>query len=676
MKRIASLGCLCAMLWVLGPQPALGAVTLRVQSIAAPGVEAHGLVLTMAPLAARPGVFALDLSVRALGVPALGWKRVAVRCSGELLRDAQGRWSLQAPLHVQGAPGGALRDAHLTVGLDPYSETAVVRIVQGVTHFDAALPTDGPLHVQMKIVALPLGWFSGALAALSPGASIRNGAANGMLALDADTQGLRVSGHMGVEGLAAFARGGSVAVQGFGARGDFSLQREGQSSHLDFDGALRGGELLAGSFYAQLPARAVPLRLRLDRESDGRMRIGALRYQDNGALDVDASAAFDAAGSLRHLRVASARIDLARALPRYASTWLQGHGLPGLQGMGQVQAMLDWNRGALGALNVRLQHVDVADTAGRFALAGLDGAIDWRAGVSLGPTTLAWRAASVYRVPLGAARLRLRDRNGLLTLEHPARIPMLSGRMHLQHLSLDPGATRRPRLGIGLAFTGISLGELSGALGWPAFRGTLGGAIPDLRMRGGRIELQGGLSMQLFGGHVDVTRMSLAHLFGAAPELGADLTLRGIELAPLTGVFDFGRITGRLDGSVQDLRLVAWRPVAFAADLHTAGGGRISQRAVKNLTSVGGGGLAGGLQGALLRLFSTFPYKRIGLSCKLSGNVCTMGGIGPADGGGYTIVEGDGLPYIHIIGHQSRVDWPTLVSRLQAATTGQRPVIR
>ncbi|EQD51464.1 hypothetical protein B1A_13046, partial [mine drainage metagenome] len=69
---------------------------------------------------------------------------------------------------------------------------------------------------------------------------------------------------------------------------------------------------------------------------------------------------------------------------------------------------------------------------------------------------------------------------------------------------------------------------------------TLGGAIPDLRWRDGRAVLQGGLSMQVFGGYVDVTRMSLAHLFGVAPELGADLSLRGIELAPLTSVFDFG----------------------------------------------------------------------------------------------------------------------------------------
>ena len=38
-------------------------------------------------------------------------------------------------------------------------------------------------------------------------------------------------------------------------------------------------------------------------------------------------------------------------------------------------------------------------------------------------------------------------------------------------------------------------------------------------------------------------------------------------------------------------------------------------------------------------------------------------------------VEGAGLPRIQVVGFRRRVDWPTLVSRLRAATAGQAPVI-
>ena len=46
-----------------------------------------------------------------------------------------------------------------------------------------------------------------------------------------------------------------------------------------------------------------------------------------------------------------------------------------------------------------------------------------------------------------------------------------------------------------------------------------------------------------------------------------------------------------------------------------------------------------------------------------------------ANGDGYTIVEGSGLPRLQVIGHQARVDWPTLVRRLRDAINGTAPEI-
>jgi len=40
------------------------------------------------------------------------------------------------------------------------------------------------------------------------------------------------------------------------------------------------------------------------------------------------------------------------------------------------------------------------------------------------------------------------------------------------------------------------------------------------------------------------------------------------------------------------------------------------------------------------------------------------------------IVAGAGLPRIQVVGFRRRVDWPTLVARLEAATSGQGPVIK
>jgi hypothetical protein len=193
-------------------------------------------------------------------------------------------------------------------------------------------------------------------------------------------------------------------------------------------------------------------------------------------------------------------------------------------------------------------------------------------------------------------------------------------------------------------------------------------------MTGAEIKLDGGISASLFGGFVNMTQLSVQNPFGNSPALTGDITLNQLDLDAITSVFDFGSMTGRLDGSIQGLRLVDWSPVAFDAHLLANSGGRISQRAVNNLTSVGGGGVAAGLQGAVLKLFKTFGYKQIGLNCVLRGTVCTMSGLEPTDHG-YTILEGSGLPRLQIIGHETRVDWPTLVKRLHDAINGAAPVI-
>jgi hypothetical protein len=52
-----------------------------------------------------------------------------------------------------------------------------------------------------------------------------------------------------------------------------------------------------------------------------------------------------------------------------------------------------------------------------------------------------------------------------------------------------------------------------------------------------------------------------------------------------------------------------------------------------------------------------------------------MSGLEPTDDG-YTIVEGSGLPRLQVIGHQTQVDWPTLVQRLHDAINGAGPQVR
>ena len=85
---------------------------------------------------------------------------------------------------------------------------------------------------------------------------------------------------------------------------------------------------------------------------------------------------------------------------------------------------------------------------------------------------------------------------------------------------------------------------------------------------------------------------------GARPQANADIRLERLDLAAVTHAFSFGLITGRLDGRINGLELADWEPVAFDAAFYSTPGDRsakrISQRAVQNISSIGGGGGYGG----------------------------------------------------------------------------------
>ena len=259
-------------------------------------------------------------------------------------------------------------------------------------------------------------------------------------------------------------------------------------------------------------------------------------------------------------------------------------------------------------------------------------------------------------------------------------MPVLGGHLRLEHLAIaPPGGGESLSLRFGLAVEGLDVGRLSEAVGWPAFRGTLSGHLPEARYEDDRLEFDGDLDMDLFDGHVRVSGLAMERPFGSAPTLTADLRLDDIDMLALTEVLDFGSISGRLDGRILGLRLVDWQPVAFDAKLltdPTAGvRQRISQRAVQNISSVGDASFANSLQGRLIGLFDSFGYSRIGVSCRLRNTVCEMGGL-RSGANTFTIVTGAGLPRLTVVGHNRLVDWPVLVERLAAVAGGDvKPVI-
>ena len=324
------------------------------------------------------------------------------------------------------------------------------------------------------------------------------------------------------------------------------------------------------------------------------------------------------------------------------------------------------------------QGLGIKDDGGRFALDGSAGTLDWRDDVAGADSRVSALAGEIYGLPVGAfdARLRLEPR-GVLLLE-PFVIPVLDGGGGVDALHVTVGLDG-PEVEFEGGLRAISLQLLTEALGWPRFAGKLAGIVPRVSYGADGLRVDGRLLVQVFDGEVVLSGLRIRDLFGVAPTLEVSADVRRLELELFTRAFDFGRIEGRLSGRVDDLMLVDWQlqrmQLALNTPLDDPGRRRISQRAVENLTAIGGG-IQGAMSMVFLRFFEEFSYRQLGFRCALDGEVCVVEGVADGPDGSFILVQGGGLPRIEVIGHNRRVDWPELVRRLDAVREGPPPVVQ
>ena len=223
------------------------------------------------------------------------------------------------------------------------------------------------------------------------------------------------------------------------------------------------------------------------------------------------------------------------------------------------------------------------------------------------------------------------------------------------------------------AVTPISMQRLSESQGWPKLGGTLHGNIPRIVYAKSALRFEGALEFELFDGKARATGIRIEDLTSKVPSFFGDLSVRGMDLSLLTQAFSFGNITGKIDVDVKGLELESWQPIAFDARVITSEGSfekRISQKAVQNISSVGGRGAGAAIQASVLRVFETFGYEKIGLSCRLHSNICDMGGV-ESSPNGYVMVKGGGIPSLTVVGYNRQVGWLELMDRVKQATEGK-----
>lgn len=300
-------------------------------------------------------------------------------------------------------------------------------------------------------------------------------------------------------------------------------------------------------------------------------------------------------------------------------------------------------------------------------LSKLSGIINWNNLRKKGRSFIKWQLAQIYKLPIGKTNLNFKVYKKNIEIDK-ANIPIFDGQLKLHSFSIQDLDSSMRKIQFGGKLTPVSLKKVTGQLGWTIIDGVISGELPMITFFDNTIKLKGDLNINLFGGKMVINKLKIEDLFGLIPRIYGNIEFNNFDLSEITSTFSFGRITGKISGYMKDLLVEDWQLARFDAKISNPdddkSSHKISQKAVDNLSSIGGVG--GALSRTYLSLFEQFSYDKIGIACKLENGICKMSGVKPATRG-YYIVVGSWIPRIDIIGYQSEVNWGDFLNKLKAA---------
>lgn len=617
-----------------------------------------------------------QLRIRAatLDFPLMSYREKNIDWQCPLVRTRNAGWQCLGKVSGNGSPAYPL-----ALDYSPAGTSIDLRINDRKIRYENSVAVPDLSRIELQ--KIPVEWLKAYLAGLWQEGKWTSGNIGGRIDVYTPAKApFRVSTDLQLNDVGLETPDGWLAAAAMKGRLRLDYREAGKQTRIQTRYTAQGGEFLAQGLYVLFPQTPVEIEVQMQKQGEANWVMPVITWQDPKVLTMKASGSLDDKGSMSDLNLDVQLPDLAIARDRYLSGFLAPAGFPDLILSGGTQAKLVIKQQQLEQLDVSLDGINVIDNKARFTFAGLNGDVRWTQLADSVQSGFTWNNGAMYGIGLDKAKFAFNSANGSLNLSQAVPVQALEGIIRVDHFRWQPPKGELgTRFELGMSMEKLDMASLSQRLGWPAFTGSISGKIPNARYKDNVLDLDGGLRMSVFTGEVALSNLVMERPFGVAPTLSADVALDNIDMEPMTKAFDFGSITGSLDGHIKNLRLVDWSPVAFDARFYTddkwKGKRRISQKAVRDISSVGGSGLMAGLQNQVLKIFDDFGYEKIGISCKLKDNICTMDGIGSA-GDGYTIVAGGGLPRIQVVGFRRRVDWPTLVSRLKAATEGQAPVIQ
>lgn len=640
-------------------------VTIQIES-----VERQGLLIQGVEARLNPDWRSGALHIQALRLAEQEWRDLSILCgtlsvAGNLLHCGDGRIRL---------PWLDL-DWQLDFAYDLSSGQVEVKLHDGSAAVleGQLLPQGEPWTANLKVAHIPVALFQAFLPAAW--AETAQGEINGEIVYDATRAQPFVQGWLSLDQLSFTTVDGLTATDKVELRIELDAQQlDAVEWSLQMMAEWRQGEAYFHPLYLTAGPR-LHVRGRVNAQG---VDVAQAQLHWPGVERMTAQGRWSWANSLLErgeLQIEGA--DLARLGGQLLIPMLMPAYAEQLKLDGVADARLSFGAQGVESVDAKLEAVVVDFDSGRLRLGPFDGVIPWRLHE---PTRLALNIGGGQweRLQLDPFTLRV-ETNGYFASVAQTIVPVLDGQLVFNNLALERKEDGWHGRGE-LIVEPISMNLLSEALGWPTMSGILSASLPALVVTPGLLSFDGTFVVSLFEGYIHANGFQLIEPFGVAPHLKTHLEARNLNLFQLTETFSFGSIKGYIDADIRDLELVDWKAQRFNAHIRSSPGRferRISQRAVENISSLGGPGASLAIQRGFLGFFESFGYRAIGMSCLLENGVCHMGGIAGQDqpDGGFVMIQGGGIPALNVIGYNRQVDWNDLLERLALVIASNAPPV-
>ncbi len=295
--------------------------------------------------------------------------------------------------------------------------------------------------------------------------------------------------------------------------------------------------------------------------------------------------------------------------------------------------------------------------------------IDNQSSVSPRTGTLLIEKARFGKQSLGGMTTTVSLSNNALQFHQPVRIGVFGGEIAISNL-FWPDAVHDPKqVSFSVEAKRLRLEELTETLNWHPFSGTLTGSIPKVQSTGSLLQTRGDIQAELFGGRARFGKFEIENPFSSLASIKLDAKLNGIQLDQLSKTFEFGRISGILEGSIEDLVLTDGQPSELRADLHSVERSGVEQRisveAINKITVLSSGQNAGALYGGLASFFDSFRYSKLGFRANLKNDRLTLRGVETRGDQEFLVVGSFLPPTVNIISHTQEIAFSELMRRLE-----------